>query len=398
MNLNDQLPVIKRGVSVLVTEEELKAKLTNKKKLRVKLGVDPTAPDIHLGFTVVLRKLKQFQDLGHQAVLIIGDYTAMLGDPSGRSAARPQLTHGQVMKHACTYQEQLFKVLNRKKTEVYYNGEWFSKMTFHEVITMISGTTVARMLEHDYFAERYRNGNPLGLHEFVYPVMQAFDSIKVRADVELGATDQTFNVLMGRDFQKSAGMEPQVGIFMPVLIGLDGRMKMSKSLGNYVGIDEPPSEMFGKLMSIPDELLTSYFELLTDFPMDELKKLNDSGINPRDLKKRLAGIIVAMYHGEKKSVKAKKEFERIFQRRELPEDLETAKISPEELKDGKIWVVKLLVLTKLADSKAQAQRLICQGAVEINGKRTDSPDTDVDLPAGGLVLKVGKKKFRRVMV
>lgn len=396
MDIREQLSVIKRGSVSIVLEEELKSRLQKKQKLRIKLGVDPTAPDIHLGFTVVLRKLRQFQDMGHQAVLIIGDYTAMLGDPSGRTATRPQLTHEEVMKNAQTYQKQFFKILDKEKTEIHFNGDWFSKLPFSEVIKLAARTTVARMLEHDYFANRYEKGSPIGLHEFIYPLMQAYDSLQVRADVELGATDQIFNVLMGRDLQKESGQIPQVGIFMPILQGLDGKMKMSKSLGNYIGIDESPGEMFGKMMSIPDGLMKNYFELLTDFPLDELKKLIDSGTNPRDIKKRLGKIIVGQYHGENAAIEAEKEFEKIFQRRENPSDVEIYKVPEDQLKDGKIWLVKLLTESGLVKSKTEAQRLIKQGAIEIDGKKITAPDYDVPVSAQGVMLKAGKRNFRKI--
>ncbi|MEK6645862.1 MAG: tyrosine--tRNA ligase [Candidatus Firestonebacteria bacterium] len=398
----DELEIIKRGVVSITTEELLIGKLkkskSEKKPLRIKLGVDPTAPDIHLGFTVVLRKLRQFQELGHRIVLIIGDYTAMIGDPSGRSAARPQLTHEQVMENSKKYQQQFFKIVGKENVEIVYNGSWFSKMNFQDIIKLVSKVTIGRLLSHDYFADRYKAGNPISLHELMYPVMQGYDSIMVQADIELGATDQTFNVLIGRDMQKDAGMEPQIGIFMPVLIGMDGKQKMSKSLGNYIGIDEEPQEIFGKLMSIPDEIMIQYYELISDLSLTEIneikKQLKDGSFHPRDAKKKLAYEITRMYSTSEKAKNAEEEFERVFKDKQNPEDMQEIKIASTELKDGKIWIVKLLTLTGMAESKGEAQRLISQGAVTLNGEKITTPSDCV--LQDGAILKVGKRKFAKL--
>ncbi|HFB68539.1 MAG TPA: tyrosine--tRNA ligase, partial [Calditrichae bacterium] len=301
--LKEQLEIISRGTVDLLPMDELKMKLERSiktgKPLRIKQGFDPTAPDIHLGHTVGLRKLKQFQDLGHQVVIIIGDYTGMVGDPSEKNSTRPRLTHEQVMENAKTYEKQFFKILDREKTEVRYNGEWFSRMTFAEVMDLASKFTVARMLERDDFAKRFANNQPISIHELFYPLMQGYDSVMVRADVEIGATEQKFNLVTGRDIQREYGQEPQVVLTLPVLVGIDGVNRMSKSLGNYIGIDEPPEEMYGKTMRIPDELIYQYFELVTDVSLQELQEikqqLESGSVNPRDLKKRLAFTIVRMY-------------------------------------------------------------------------------------------------------
>ncbi|MGI6036362.1 MAG: tyrosine--tRNA ligase [Limnochordia bacterium] len=398
LNLEEQLAAIKRGVGDVFPEEELveklKRSLAEKRPLRVKLGVDPTATDLHLGHMVPLLKLKTFQDLGHQAVLIIGDYTAMLGDPSGRNKARPQLTHDQVMANCRTYEEQAFKILDRSRTEVVFNGSWFSKMHFTDVIALLSRMTLARMLEREDFANRYNNELPIGLHELVYPLMQGYDSAMVRADVEMGGMDQKFNILVGRDIQRELGQEPQVGVCVPILLGTDGVEKMSKSLGNYIAIQDGPSEMYGKTMSIPDELMDMYFELLTEVPGRELEEIR-TGLakgthHPRNVKRRLAREIVARFHGPEAAKEAEEEFDLVFIKGELPEDVPKLSLGSES-----IWIVELLRLAGFASSNGEGRRLIQGGGVRIDGQQV----ADVDLewiPEDGAVIQVGKRRFIKV--
>ncbi len=325
IDIDKQLEIIKRGSVALCEEAELIEKLKKNKPLRVKLGVDPTAADLHLGFTVVLRKLRQFQDLGHQAVLIIGSYTAQVGDPSGRDKTRPILSEDDVLKHAEEYLLQAGKILDLQKLEVKYNGDWFKKMSFIDVIKLLSKTTVARTLERDDFSKRFAAGTPIYLHEMIYPLMQGFDSVQIDADVELGGTDQTFNLMVGRDLQRNDNQEPQICITMPLLEGLDGVQKMSKSYGNYIGISELPKEIFGKIMSISDELMYKYFELLTNVPLSELEKMkaamNDGTQHPMEIKKRLAKEIIVQYYDEDSATQACAEFEQIFSKGKLPDDM-----------------------------------------------------------------------------
>ena len=401
----EQLELLKRGVADLVSEKELLFKLEKavkeNKPLRVKLGIDPTAPDVHLGFTVPLRKLKQFQELGHQVVIIIGSYTAMVGDPSGKNATRPQLTYEAVMNNAKNYQEKIFKILDRSRTEVVYNGDWFSKFSFNDVIRLASKITVASLLEHDYFDNRYKSGTPIALHEFVYPLMQGWDSVEIKADVELGGTDQRFNVIVGRDLQRESGQQPQVGLFLPILMGPDGKNKMSKSLNNYISIDETPGEMFGKVMSIPDAIMFNYFELLTEVPMAEIKELEagfkNGTLHPKELKKRLGRELVTMYHSKDRAETASSEFDRVFTEKELPKDIPEIYIPADSFKDGKIWIVNLLVKLNAVTNKSEARRLVEQGGVSINEVRVGKPDTDVSIKTGDIV-KAGKRKYFKIKV
>jgi len=402
--VEEQLEQIRRGVPPggIIHEDELRTKLeralSRQRPLRVKLGVDPTAPDIHLGHTVVLRKLRQFQDLGHTAVLIIGDYTAMVGDPSGRSKTRPQLTYADVEANARTYIEQVSKVLRTDRLEVVRNGDWFRKMTFLEVLRLASKMTVARMLERDDFAKRYSAGNPIALHEFLYCLMQGYDSVQVRADVELGGTDQTFNLLVGRDLQRDAGQEPQVCVTTPILPGLDGVQKMSKSLGNHVGVTDPPSGpdgMFGKIMSIPDDLMRDYFILLTNLPTDEIETILAG--HPRDAKARLATEITAFFHGREAARAAAEEFDRVFRERQLPDEIPECHVPPDLLKDGKVWIVALVAATGFVASRSEARRLIAQGGVSLDGERITDVEAQVAL-RGGEVLRVGKRRFARIQL
>ena len=402
LGVKEQLEVIRRGTVEIIPEEELIRKLEvsikGNKPLRIKMGFDPTAPDIHLGHTVGIRKLKQFQELGHLVILIIGDYTGMVGDPSGRSETRPQLSYEEVKKNAETYQKQFFKILDEKKTEVHFNGEWFSKMSFQEIMHLASKFTLARILERDDFAERYKEQSPISLHELFYPIMQGYDSVAIKADLEIGATEQKFNLLTARQIQQEYGVSPQVILTMPVLPGTDGVQRMSKSIGNYIGIDESPEEIFGKIMSIPDELIYLYFELLTDIPPVELRKikkeLQGKEVNPMEWKKKLGSEIVKLYHSQKDAERAQAEFEKIFSKKELPE-----KIQVFHLKTDKptIWIVKLLTETSLCSTSSVARRLIKQGGVYIDSQRVDNENLQVDI-RGEKLLKVGKRKFLRVSI
>ncbi len=394
------MDLIKHGVVEIIPEEELVKKIENSiktgKPLKVKLGCDPTKPDLHLGHSVVLRKLRHFQELGHIAVLIIGDFTAMIGDPSGRSKTRPQLSFEETRINGQTYFEQAKKILLPERVEIRYNSEWLGKMTFEDVIRLASKYTVARMLERDDFSKRYKSGEPISIHELLYPLAQAMDSVAIEADVELGGTDQKFNLLVGRDIQREFGQEPQVIITMPLLVGTDGVEKMSKSLDNYIAFNDPPFEMYGKTMSIPDELIYDYFLLTTDLPPTEIEKikkqLNDPNVNPRDLKRRLAWELVRMYHGIEEANKAQEEFDKIFVRKEIPEEIEEFEI---EQGNGKIRVVELLVQTGLAKSKSEAKRLIQLGGVSIDGVKIDDIDAIVELDKS-FVIKVGKRKFLKI--
>lgn len=400
LNLKEQLEIIQRKAVEIVPEEELVRKLEKSIKtntpLRVKQGFDPTAPDIHLGHTIGLRKLVDFQKLGHKIILIIGDYTAMVGDPSGRSETRPQLSLDQIKKNAETYQKQFFKVVDKKNTEVRYNGEWFGKMNFQEIMNLASRMTLARMLERDDFANRYKQQAPISLHELFYPLMQAYDSVAVNADIEIGGTEQKFNLLTARQIQQDYGIEPQAILTLPILVGTDGKQRMSKSLGNYIGVAEPPKEIFGKIMSIPDELIYSYFEFLTDISDKELsdikKNLEDKKVNPMELKKRLGKELAGMYHSQDEAENAQKEFERIFSGKELPDEIPVFDLKYDK---EKIWIVKLLTMTGLAESSSIARRLIEQGGVYIDDKKID--DVNLEIPVQGeKVLKVGKRKFLRI--
>ena len=398
--VESQLEVIRRGTSSIVVEDELREKLARSlaehRPLRIKLGVDPTAPDIHLGHTVVLHKLRQFQELGHTAVLIIGDYTAMVGDPSGRSKTRPILSYADVEANAATYVDQVASILRSDRLEVVRNGDWFRKMTFLEVMRLAAKMTVARLLERDDFARRYAAGTPISVHELLYCLMQGQDSVEVKADIELGGTDQTFNLLVGRALQREAGLQPQVCVTTPILPGLDGVEKMSKSLGNHIGVTDPPSGsdgMFGKLMSIPDPLMRDYFVLLTDLPLPEIDALLAG--HPRDAKARLATDIVACYHGAKAAQQAADEFDKVFRQGELPDDMPTYTLRADDLEDGAIWIVRLVAASGMASSNGEARRLVQQGGVSIDGARIDDLEARLTI-AGGEILRVGKRKFARL--
>lgn len=404
MDINEQLKIVKKGTAEILLESELIEKLKTAQKenrqLTVKLGLDPTAPDIHLGHTVVLRKLKAFQDLGHKVVIIIGDYTGMIGDPTGKSETRKQLTREEVLKNAETYKRQMFKILDPEKTEVKFNSEWLSKMTFRDVINLSAKYTVARMLEREDFKKRFTSGLPISIHEFFYPLMQGYDSVEIKADIELGGTDQKFNILMGRTLQKEYGNDSiQIGMLMPILEGTDGVKKMSKSLGNYIGINEEPKQMYGKTMSIPDELIIRYFELVTDIHPDEIEKMKqdieNNKVNPRDLKMKLAREIIKLYHDEESAIKAEEEFKAIFQKGALPDDIPEVLVDANELENGAIWLAKLLVLLKLSPSTSEARRSIMQGAVKVNEEKVTDVKLNIVLKDGD-IIQVGKRKFAKI--
>ncbi|MBD2862587.1 tyrosine--tRNA ligase [Paenibacillus oceani] len=398
-----QLEVVRRGVVEIVPEEDLKEKIANSlltgKPLKIKLGLDPSAPDIHVGHTVVLHKLRQFQELGHEVQLIIGDFTGRIGDPTGKSETRKQLSEEDVKRNAETYQAQIFKILNPAQTTVHYNSQWLNKLNFTDVVQLAAKVTVARILERDDFTKRYANGQPIGVHEFFYPLMQGYDSVKLDSDVELGGTDQKFNLLMGRTLQKEYGKQQQAAITLPLIAGLDGVQKMSKSLGNYIGIDEAPNEMYGKAMSVPDELMVKYFELATDLPDEELGSLKagleEGTVHPRDAKMKLAYTFVRMYHGETQAEEAKRHFVTVFQQKALPDEIEDAELPVSELNGGEIRIVQLLVTTGLQASNGEAKRSVSQGAVKINEEKVTDPNAVVRLE-GGEVLQVGKRKFVKI--
>lgn len=404
LTLEEELAIIRRGAEDIFPEGELERKVRAAREagrpLRVKLGVDPTGADLHLGHVIPILKLKQFQDLGHHVILIIGDYTATVGDPSGRNKARPQLSHEQVLENARRYKEQVFRILDPERTEVVMNGDWFARMPFSQVIHLLSQMTLARMLEREDFAARYRAQTPIGLHELVYPLMQGYDSVVVRADIELGGTDQKFNILVGRDLQREFGLEPQVGVCNPVLIGLDGREKMSKSLNNYIGLDDPPEEMYGKTMSIPDHLMWMYFELITEVPMDQIAAMRagvEAGTeHPRRVKQRLAREIVTRFHSAAAALQAEAHFERVFAERALPEEIPEWQLPAELVRDGKVWIVRLVVAAGLAASNAEARRLIEQGGVRVDGETVHDVNGEWAVRHGA-VLQVGKRRFVRIL-
>lgn len=394
INIDEQIKIISKGVDEIIGLDELKEKLAKNKPLTVKLGLDPSAPDIHLGHTVVLRKLRQLQDLGHNIVIIIGDFTGKIGDPTGKSKARKALTTKQVLENAKTYEEQIFKVLDKKKTKVNFNSEWLSKMNFEDVIRLGAKMTVARMLERDDFKKRYENQMPISIHEFFYPLMQGFDSVEIKADIELGGTDQRFNLLMGRMLQKEFGQEPQCIIMMPLLEGLDGINKMSKSLGNYIGIDEDAKVMFEKIMTIPDELIVKYFELVTDIHPDEVEKIKEllrDGTNPRDIKMQLGREIVELYHGKDAVKDAEDRFKLVFQRKEIPDDIKCVEVSKENLDLAEIITNNLLV-----KSKNEFRRLVVQGGVKVNGEKLGNIE-DLIL-SEEMIIQIGKKKFIKIII
>ncbi len=401
--VDEQLVIIKRGTAAIIPEDELVKKLETSQKeerpLRVKLGIDPTSPDIHLGFAVVLRKLREFQDVGHQVCLIIGDFTAMIGDPSEKSKTRPMLNREEVDENAKTYLQQLYLILDESKTEIHYNSDWLGKMNFADVIKLASKYTVARVLERDDFTNRLNENQPLYMHEILYPLCQGYDSVAIESDIEMGGTDQIFNNLVGRDLQREYGQEPQVVIAMPLLVGTDGIEKMSKSLGNYIGITEPPNEMYGKVMSIPDEPMIQYFELATSIPMSEIqeieKALADKTSHKMDVKQRLARKIVTIYHGNEAATTAEAEFNRVFKEKELPSDIPDVTVPKSLFKDDKIWIVRLLRHVSFATTNGEARRLVEGGGVTLDDEKITEP---IDVPVeNGAILNVGRR-FAKIIV
>ena len=399
----EQLAYLKKGVAEIIPEEELKQKLANSlqtgKPLRVYLGVDPTAPDIHLGHTVVLRKLKHFQDMGHTAIFMIGDFSAMIGDPTGQSETRPPLSREQVNANAKTYLEQVYKILDREKTEVRYNSEWLGKMSSYDVVRLCAHYRLARMLEREDFRSRLDKNLPIAVHELLYPLLTAYDAVMLRSDVELGATEQKFNILVHREIQREYRVTPQVAVTLPILVGLDGERKMSKSLGNYVAITEAPEEMFGKLMSIPDEVMWSYYELVTDRAPQEIavlkEQVNSGGLHPMNAKMRLAEEVVSGFHGVEAGRKAAENFQRVFRDRQAPTEAPVQKIPVGPAKK----LTALLTELKLAPSKSEAERLIKQRGVEIDGVCVEDPRREMDFTKpGAFLLRAGKKKFVRIVV
>jgi tyrosyl-tRNA synthetase len=398
-SIDEQLNIIKRGVLEIVREEELVEKLKKSIKtqtpLRVKLGLDPTAPDIHIGNAIPIHKLRNFQELGHTAVLIIGDYTAMVGDPSGVNKTRPQLTQEDIDNNAKTYLDQIGKILDIEKTEIRYNSEWFKDMKFTDVITLASKMTVARMMERDDFSKRYSSGIPISLHEFIYPLMQGYDSIMVKSDIEIGGTDQIFSLLVGRDLQRDANMKPQTALTTPLLEGIDGNKKMSKSLGNYIGIYEEPKEVFGKTMRISDDLMRKYFELATDMEIEEIESTLRG--HPRQAKIVLGKAIVSRYYDDEAAGKAADEFDRIFKEHKTPDNIPQITLPPNESGNHKIWIVKLLVDHGFASTNGEARRLITQGGVSLDNKKHTDPAQEISLQ-DGMILKVGKRRFAKIAI
>jgi tyrosyl-tRNA synthetase len=401
--VEEQLAYLKKGAAEIIPEADLKAKLEDSlktgKPLRAYLGVDPTAPDIHLGHTVVLRKLKHFQDLGHTAIFLIGDFSAMIGDPTGQSETRPPLTREQVDANAKTYLAQVFKLLDPHKTEVRYNSEWLDKLSSYDVVRLCGHYRLARMLEREDFRSRLLNNQPISVHELLYPLLTAYDAVVLKSDVEVGATEQKLNLLVHRDIQREYGLTSEVALTMPILVGLDGRRKMSKTLGNYIGITESATDIFGKLMSIPDELMWTYYDLVTDRTPEEIatlkKEVSSGAVHPMDAKMRLAQEVISGFHGEEAARKAAENFQRVFRDRQAPTEVELQRITRGPAKK----LATLLAELKLAPSKSEAGRLIEQGGVEIDGVRVDDPRKDIDLSKSAeFLLRAGKKKFVRIIV
>ncbi|AHG74893.1 Tyrosyl-tRNA synthetase 2 [Mannheimia varigena USDA-ARS-USMARC-1388] len=392
-SIESLLAELKRGVENIYSEEDLIAKLKENRPLRIKLGADPTAPDIHLGHTVVLNKLRQFQQFGHEVYFLIGDFTGMVGDPSGKNSTRPPLSREDVLRNAETYKEQIFKILDPQKTKIVFNSDWLGKLGTEGMIRLASNYTVARMLEREDFKNRFTNQQPIAIHEFIYPLLQGHDSVELKADVELGGTDQTFNLLVGRELQKSAGQKPQVAMTLPLLVGLDGEKKMSKSLGNYIGVTESPSEMFGKIMSISDDLMWDWYNLLSFLPLDEIAQLKAdvaNGKNPRDVKILLAKEIIARFHDETAADAAEQEFINRFQKGAIPDEM------PEFTFEGDIGLAALLKEAGLVPSTSEAIRSAQQGGVKIDGEKVE--DVKQNAQKGTFVYQVGKRKFARITV
>lgn len=394
-----QLEEIKKGVLDIIDEDELVEKLKEDRPLIVKAGFDPTAPDLHLGHTVLLQKLRTFQKLGHTVYFIIGDFTAMIGDPSGRDKTRPPLTKQQVLENAKTYREQVFKVLDPDKTVVVFNSEWLGSMSAEDLIKLTAKYTVARMLEREDFKNRFKENTPISIHEFIYPLLQAFDSVAIKADIELGGSDQRFNLLIGRDIQKEYGIsKPQVAILLPLLVGTDGLKKMSKSYGNYIGITEPAEDMFGKIMSISDELMWSYWELLTDLSTKDIERLKEDvekgQLHPMEVKKQLGMYIVERFHGKEMAFKAKEYFEKVFSKREIPEELPTFPAG--NLQSRKMELFELIYALNLVPTKSEAKRIIKQGGVKVNNQKIEDFQKEIELDKE-ILIQVGKRKFIKIL-
>ncbi|MEW5803804.1 MAG: tyrosine--tRNA ligase [bacterium] len=399
LSAKEQMEIIGKGAVEIISEEELLKKLeqsvATQKPLRIKAGFDPTAPDIHLGHTVLVQKLRDFQRLGHEVIFLIGDFTGMIGDPTGKSETRKTLTREEVMRNAETYQRQIFKILDRERTIVDFNSTWMSKLDAEGLIKLCARQTVARMLERDDFSKRFASHQPISIHEFLYPLIQGYDSVMLRSDVELGGSDQKFNLLVGRDLQRDWGQSPQVVLMMPLLEGTDGINKMSKSLGNYIGIDEEPDQMYGKIMSISDDLMIRYYNLLTDHPSSYIEKLKsemtEGAVNPRDAKKDLAAYIIKQYHGDQAAKDAQEHFETVHQRKEIPDEI------PEfTLPQGtRMWIIRVLLDSNTVESSSQARRLIKQGSVAVGGEKVLDENLELAID-GEIVIKVGKRKFLKV--
>jgi tyrosyl-tRNA synthetase len=404
-SVEEQFAYLKKGCVEIIQENELKTKLEwaikGNKPLRVKAGFDPTAPDIHVGHTVLIRKMKHFQDLGHEVIFLIGDFTGLIGDPSGQSATRPPMTREQINENAETYKNQIFKILDPEKTIIDFNSRWLGELTSFDIIKLTSKYTVARVLERDDFSNRLQSGQPISLHELLYPIMQAYDSVALEADVELGGTDQKFNLLVGRDIQREFQQEPQIVMTMPLLEGLDGVEKMSKSLDNYVGITEPPNEIYGKIMSVSDQLMFRYYELLTDVPLSQIedwrKEIREEMLNPRDLKSRLAKTIVADFWGECEAEQAAQEFDLVFKQKEIPSELTVHEMNPGKISEsGEVGIID--ALEEILLSRGEAKRMIRQGGIYIDGNRIDSIEFVLDFKKQNeYVLKIGKRRFYKIV-
>jgi len=406
-NLKKQMDIIILGTESILIEEELecivKKSIEEDKPLKVKLGLDPTSPDIHLGHTVVLNKLRQFQDLGHRAILIIGDYTARIGDPSGRSTLRPELSAEDIDRNAKTYMKQAFKILDPEKIEVVKNSNWLKPLRFEDILNLTSRFTVARMLERDDFKKRFKSNTPIAIMEFLYPIMQAYDSIAIEADVELGGTDQRFNLLMGRELQKELSQKPQIAITMPILVGTDGIEKMSKSLGNYIGVDESPQEIFGKVMSIPDNIMIDYFRLVTTLNSKEIREIENNikkeKLNPSIAKRKLAKIIVENLYTKNDALKAEENFDLIFKKKGIPDKVEQYIINLKSIKNKKISLVQLLTDSGLVKSNSEARRLVAQGGIKINDRKINDPNLELNLnDLSEKVIQRGKRHFRKIII
>ncbi len=402
--IKNDIELLKRGTEEIIPEEDFIKKLEKSEKeqkpLVIKAGFDPTAPDIHLGHTVLLRKMKHFQNMGHHIVFLIGDFTGMIGDPSGKSETRKRLTREEVLQNAETYKRQVFKILDPEKTDIQFNSSWCSPMMFADVLDLSSRYNVARMLERDDFSKRYKEGRPISILEFMYPLIQGYDSVALKADVELGGTDQKFNLLVGRDLQREYGQEPQVIMTLPLLVGLDGVQKMSKSLNNYIGIDEKPQQIFGKVMSISDELMFLYYELVTDLPKEQIagyrKGIQDGSIHPKTVKVNLAKEICAQFYSREIADAAEQEFNKIFVQKDVPDEIEEFIIPDSEKTNGKIWIVKLMVLAGMAPSNGEARRIVKGGGVTLNNEKISDDAYEITLPVDS-VLKVGKRRFMRIV-